>query len=63
MNANTVDLSDWTSTPEHQQTKYVLICEEPNGNWVQEFELTCDEFEGLKLHLAKMRGIETAAAA
>ncbi|MBE0657836.1 MAG: hypothetical protein IH602_09100 [Bryobacteraceae bacterium] len=63
MRTKTTGPSDWTSTPEHRETVYALCMDDTDGGFDQYFELTRDEFEGLKLHLAKLRGIETTAAA
>lgn len=52
---------EWLETPTHQESVYTLMFVEADGGSGQHVDMTRDEFDALKRHLAEMRGFAVEA--
>jgi hypothetical protein len=52
---------EWLETPEHEECEYLLVFEDANGCQDHSVDVTREEFEALKRHLANMRGYRVEA--
>jgi len=49
---------EWLETPEHEECEYLLVFEDANGCQDHSVDMTREEFDALKRHLAKIRGYQ-----